>query len=164
MALTRTYARSPQGQRAYGAKPLRGENITLIGAMSLSGFLGAMTVNGGTNCAVFQVFVENILAPSLRPGVTVIMDNLSTHKVKKIQQKIEAHGARIIYLSPYSPDFNPIENCWSKLKEYLRAMEARTRETLETALALGLELITLTDIRNWFTHCCYSSSPCTSPA
>jgi transposase len=111
--------------------------------------LGALTVEGGTNGDVFRVFVEQILVPCLWPGAVVVMDNLSAHKVKGIQEIIEAAGAKVVYLSPYSPDFNPIENCWSKLNQYLRAVASQTRDALETALTAGLELISLKDIRNW---------------
>lgn len=159
LGLSRTCARSIQGTRAYGTKPYeRGANISLIGAISLKGFLGSMTVSGGTDGAAFRVFIEKILVPCLWPGATVVMDNLSAHKVKGISELIEAAGASIIYLSPYSPDLNPIESCWSKLKEYLRSVSARTRETLELALVQGFDLITLKDIKNWFTHCCYCTS------
>jgi transposase len=144
LALTRIYARSVEGMRAYGERPhQRGQNVSLIGAIALKGFVGAMTVEGGTNGDVFRVFVEQILVPCLWPGAVVVMDNLSAHKVKGIQESIEASGASVIYLSPYSPDFNPIENCWSKLKEYLRSVGARNRDVLETALTKGLETISL---------------------
>ena len=157
--MTRTYARAVKGKRAYGDRPYpRGENITLIGAIALKGFLGAMTINGGVGGDVFQVYVEQILAPNLWPGATVVVDNLPAHKIKSIQKVIEAAGARVVYLSAYSPDFNPIENCWSSLKEYLRSSAARTREALETAINNAIDLVTLKDIRNWFTHCCYCTS------
>ncbi|MBV9388760.1 MAG: IS630 family transposase [Chroococcidiopsidaceae cyanobacterium CP_BM_ER_R8_30] len=159
LAMTRTYARSLKGARAYGARPdPRGESITLIGAMALNGLLAAMTVDGGTNQDVFQVFIKQILVPCLWPGATVVMDNLPAHKVKTVQTTLEAAGARVIYLSAYSPDFNPIENCWSKLKEYLRSMAARTRDSLEQAIANAINLVTPKDIRNWFAHCCYCTS------
>lgn len=86
------------------------------------------------------------------------MDNLPAHKVKGVREKIESVGASLLYLSPYSPDFNPIENCWSKLKAYLRSVAARSREALEEAISLGLDLITKQDIRSWFFHCCYCTS------
>lgn len=159
MLRARIYARSLEGVRAYGARFYqRGQNVSLIGALALKGLVGAMTVNGGTNGDVFRAFVEQILVPCLWTGAVVVMDNLSAHKVKGIQEVIEAAGAKVIYLSPYSPDFNPIENCWSKLKEYLRSVAACSREALETALTDGLELISLKDIRSWFTHCCYCNS------
>mgnify|MGYP002776990121 FL=1 len=156
LSLVRTYARSSKGMRAYGKRPYRrGQNVSLIGAMALKGIVGAMTVEGGTDGDVFQAFVKQLLVPCLWPGAVVVMDNLSAHKVMGIQEIIEATGATVVYLSPYSPDFNPIENCWSKLKEYLRSVSARSRDALETALDAGLELISLKDIRNWFAHCCY---------
>jgi transposase len=86
------------------------------------------------------------------------MDNLPAHQVKGVREKIESVGASLIYLSPYSPDFNPIENCWSKLKQYLRSVAARSREALEEAISLGLDLITEQELRNWFAHCCYCTS------
>jgi len=148
-----------KGARAYGARPYpRGESITLIGAIAFKGLLAAMTVDGGTNQDVFQVFIKQILLPCLWPGATVVMDNLPAHKVKTVQKTLEAAGARVIYLSAYSPDFNPIENCWSKLKEYLRSMAARTRDSLEQAIVNAINLVTPRDIRNWFAHCCYCTS------
>ena len=158
LALTRTCARSRQGLRAYGERPYqRGKNISLIGAIALKGLVAAMTINGGTNGEVFRVFVEQVLVPNLWSGAVVIMDNLTAHKVKGIRESIEAAGAKVVYLSPYSPDFNPIENCWSKVKEYLRSVASRSRDALENALTKGLEIISLQDIRNWFAHCCYCS-------
>ncbi len=163
-ALRRTYARTLRGLRAYGERPyLHGQNVTVLGAIALKGFLGAMTVEGGTNSEVFRVFVEQILVPCLWKGAVVVMDNLPAHKVKYIQDIIESSGARVIFLPPYSPDFNPIENCWSKLKEYLRSVAARSREALEAALLKALDLISLKDIHNWFAHCCYCTSPGCKP-
>ena len=105
--MSRTYARSVRGKRAYGIRPYhRGKNVTLIGAMSLSGFNGAMTIEGGTSGDVFRVYLEKILLPNLKPGSVVVMDNLPAHKVSGIQELIESVGARIVYLSPYSPEFN----------------------------------------------------------
>ncbi len=159
LTLTRIYARSIEAARAYGSKFYsRGKNITLIGAIARKGFLTPMTVNGSTNGDVFRVFIEQLLVPCLWPGAVVVMDNLTAHKVKGISEIIEAAGASVVYLSPYSPEFNPIENCWSKLKEYLRSYAARTRESLEVAIANAIDLVTLEDIRNWFAHCCYCTS------
>ncbi len=117
-----------------------------------------MTLEGGTNGIAFQVFLDKVLLPQLWPGACVVMDNLPAHKVKGVEEKIQSVGASLIYLSPYSPDFNPIENCWSKLKAYLRKVAARSRELLEEAISLGLDLITELDIRNWFAHGCYCTS------
>jgi transposase len=155
LSLCRTHARSLQGQRAYSANHYKGKNISVIGAMALQGFLGCMTIEGSTNGDVFQVFVEKILVNCLWHGAVVVMDNLSAHKRADIQLIIEQAGAKVIYLSPYSPDFNPIENCWSKLKQYLRSVSARSRDALEEALVTAVDLVTLKDLRNWFTHCCY---------
>ena len=156
LALARGYARSFQGTRAYSQQPFYpGQHLTLIGAIALKGFLRGMTLEGGTNGTAFQVFLDKVLLPQLWPGACVVMDNLPAHKVKGVREKIESVGACLIYLSPYSPDFNPIENCWSKLKAYLRKVAARSRDLLEEAISLGLDLITELDIRNWFAHCCY---------
>lgn len=114
-----------------------------------------MTLEGTTNNNVFQVFVEKILVKCLWPGAVVVMDNLSAHKAAIIESLITQAGAKLIYLSPYSPDFNPIENCWSKLKAYLRSVAARCRDSVETALVDAIDSLTLNDIENWFTHCCY---------
>ena len=159
LGLNRIFARSRKGTRAYSIEPFYpGKNITLIGAIALKSFLGCMTLDRGINGPSFQVFLEKILLPKLWPGACVVLDNLSVHKVKGVKEKIESVGASLIYLSPYSPDFNPIESCWSKLKQYLRSLCARSRESIEQAISLGLDLITESDIKNWFTHCCYCIS------
>ena len=137
---------------------IRGTNLTLIGAISLSVFQGVMTINSGTSKNVFQVFIEQVLLPNLWEGACLVMDNLPVHKVKEIRDIIEGAGIKIVYLSPYSAEFNPIENCWSKIKEYLRGVASRTREALEIPLIEAIEQVTLTDIINLFTHCCYSTS------
>ena len=111
LSLARTHARSPQGRRAYDSKPYNpGPRVSVIGAIALKGFLGCMTLEGTTNGDVFQVFVEKILVKCLWAGAVVVMDNLSAHKVPAIEPLITQVGAKLIYLSPYSPDFNPIEN------------------------------------------------------
>ena len=157
LAMVSRYARSLRGRRADAQQPKgRGQNLTLLGAMSLkAGFLEGLCFTGGTTGDVFLWFLETRLCPVLWPGAVVVMDNLPAHKVDGVRQALEAVGARLLYLSPYSPDFNPIENLWSKLKGYLRAVEARTAEALHEAITQGLQLITLQDVRHWFTHCCY---------
>ena len=151
------YARALKGQRAYSKCPLkRGKNISVIGAMTIKdGFLTGLGFEGGTNGDTFLWFIETILVPKLCSAAVVVMDNLPAHKVQGVREAIAEAGATVVYLSPYSPDFNPIENLWSKLKSFLRSVEARTRETLHEAIKDGLQLITLKDIRNWFAHCCY---------
>ena len=151
------YARAIKGQRAYSKRPLkRGKNISIIGAMTLEkGFLTGLSFDGGTNGDLFLWFIEKVLVPQLWTGAVVVMDNLPAHKVQGVKEAIAKAGAKLAYLSPYSPDFNPIENLWSKLKSYLRSVEARTKETLHEAICAGLQLITLKDVHNWFAHCCY---------
>ncbi len=155
-AMVEVYARALRGQRAYGPKPPRGKNISVIGAMSLvAGFMAGFSFEGGTNGDTFLWYVEQVLVPNLWPGAVVVMDNLSAHKVDGVVEAIERAGARVLYLSPYSPDFNPIENLWSKLKQYVRLAETSTKEMLHSAIQAGLDRISLEDVRNWFCHCCY---------
>jgi transposase len=160
IAMSRLYARAKKGQRAHGQRPDgRGKNVTMIGAMALRGLLGGMTFKGGTDTLAFKTYVEKVLVPSLWPGACVIMDNFSSHKVAGIKEAIEAVGARLVYLSPYSPDFSPIENCWSKVKEFLRSLEARTYAELDIAISEAFETVTSTDIIGWFKHCGYCIAP-----
>ncbi|PSP26663.1 MAG: hypothetical protein BRC55_00330 [Cyanobacteria bacterium SW_8_48_13] len=121
-------------------------------------FLGGITFDGGTNGIAFRVLIEKLFVPQLWSGACVVMDNLPAHQVKGVKEMIESAGASLIYLSPYSPDFNPIKHYWSKLKQYLRSVAARSRKALEKTISLGLDLITENDIRNWFAHCCYCTS------
>lgn len=109
--------------------------------------------------SAFETYVTQVLVPSLWKGACVVMDNLAAHKVASIRQSIEAAGARLVYLSPYSPDFNPIENCWSKVKELLRSRAARTYAQLDQAITDALTAVTTQDISGWFTHCCYCIAP-----
>ncbi len=155
--MTRRFGRAPKGQRVHDAVPKNwGQNVTILGALSCRGLDAVMTVEGATDAAVFRAFVSDVLAPTLRPGDVVVMDNLGAHKVDGIATAIQARGARLVYLPPYSPDWSPIEPCWSKLKTYLRAAKARTREALEQVLADAIELVTPSDARGWFTHCGYA--------
>jgi transposase len=156
LMMVRLYARALKGERAIGERPYQqGNNITLIGAMSLNGIVAALSLDGGINGDVFKYFVEHILVPNLWMGACVVMDNLSSHGVDGIRELIEAAGATLVYLSPYSPDFNPIENCWSKVKEFLRSVAARSREALDQGITDALNAVTLKDIKGWFTYRCY---------
>ena len=112
-----------------------------------------MTIESATDADVFSTFVQQVLAPTLRPGQVVIMDNLPAHKQRKVRRLLAAHRCRLWYLPPYSPDLNPIELAGSKLKTFLRAAKARLRPALEEAVARGLRTITAQDARNWFRHC-----------
>ncbi len=127
----------------------------MIGAIATTGFLAPFTFEGWTNKEAFLTYITQVLVPELWPGACVVMDNLPAHKAIKVREAIESVGASVKFLSPYSPDFNPIENCWSKLKEFLRTQESRTREELDRAIDKALNLITDKDIVGWFTHCCY---------
>jgi transposase len=154
--MVRMYARALKGERATGNRPnQRGKNVSLIGAMGLNGIVASFSVEGGINGEVFNYFIEQILVPNLWVGACVVMDNASIHHVDEIKELIEAAGATLVYLSPYSPDFNPIENCWSKVKEFLRSAAARTREALDQAITDALNAVTLEDIKGWFTYRCY---------
>ena len=154
--LTPRYARAPQGERAYGSVPRNTPpNTTLIAALSLEGMGAAMVLDGATDRAAFEVYVEQFLVPTLRPGMVVVWDNLSAHKSKRVQQMILQSGCELWPLPAYSPDLSPIEEAFSKLKTGLRRAGARTAEVLLEAIAQGLEAITPADARGSFTHCGY---------
>jgi transposase len=128
----------------------------MIAALSLHGVDAVMTIDGATDAEVFRAYVEHVLGPTLVPGDIVIMDNLRAHKVAGIRERIEACGAQLVYLPPYSPDLSPIEPCWSKLKTLLRAAQARTRDAIDAAIEHVLAAVTLSDARGWFRHCGYA--------
>lgn len=154
--MTRRFARSLKGQRARGSCPVNhGPNVSVAGAIRLSGVVTALVLDGAYDGEAFITFTTACLAPALSPGDVVVMDNLASHKVEGVIEAIEAVGARVLYLPPYSPDFNPIEMCWSKVKEYLRSQAARTSEALDSAIARGLDLVTNSDLLGWFKHCGY---------
>jgi len=153
IAMTRLYGRAPRGERALGSAPQNyGQNVTILGALSCTGLEAVMTIEGATDADVFRAYVREVLCPTLREGDIVIADNLSAHKVAGVQEAIAATGARLLYLPPYSPDLNPIERCWSKIKTFLRAAKARTREALDAAVTRALATVTASDARAWFAH------------
>jgi transposase len=156
LAMTRLFGRAPRGQRALGSAPQNyGQNVTILGALSYTGLEAVMTIEGATDAEVFRAYVGEVLCPTLRKGDIVIADNLSAHKAAGVQEIIAATGAQLLYLPPYSPDLNPIEQCWSKIKAFLRAAKARTREALDTAVAYALATVTESDARAWFAHSGY---------
>lgn len=160
IALTRLWGRAASGERVYDSVPQNyGENITMLAALSLAGVSAPMTVAGAVDGLVFKVYVEEVLSPTLERGDVVVMDNLRAHKVSGVREAIEARGARVVYLPPYSPDLNPIEKCWSKIKTALRAAKARTREALEAALQAVLQTVTAEDAAGWFASCGYPVHP-----
>jgi transposase len=114
-----------------------------------------MTVEGATDSDVFRAYVQEVLCPTLHEGDVVVADNLSAHKATGIQEALAARGARLLYLPPYSPDLHPLERCWSKIKTFLHAAKARTREALDAAVARALATVTASDARAWFAHCGY---------
>jgi len=149
--MTRLYARCRGGGRIAEATPGgHWKTVTLLGAIRLGGMFAPMTVEAATDAEIFLAYVDRALAPELKPGDVVVMDNLSSHKVVGVRERIEATGAELLYLPPYSPDLNPIEKAWSKLKQYLRATKARTPEQLQQAIAAALKTITPQDARAWF--------------
>lgn len=159
IAMTRLYAYAPRGSRAVGKVPRNyGANMTLIASMSLQGMGPAFILDGSADKTAFEIYVDQILAPSLRAGQIVIVDNLSIHLGAKVKQTIEAKGCRLLFLPAYSPDFSPIEEAFSKLKAILRRIGARSRQALQEALAQALALLTAADALGWFTHCGYPPS------
>jgi len=156
-AMTRRYGRAPRGERAHDAAPRNyGAHTSLIGAMGLRGLVATLTVEGAVDTEVFNAYAERALGPRLRKGDVVVLDNLGAHRASRIEEVAERRGAQVLWLAPYSPDFSPIEQCWSKIKSYLRGAKARTQEQLDDALAAALGLVTKADIRGWFKHCGYS--------
>jgi transposase len=155
--MTRLYARAPRGERAFGSVPRnRGKNTTLIASMTLEGAMGeAMAVEGSTKAFVFEAYVEHFLAPTLQEGQIVVMDNLGAHKTDRVRELIEERGCELLFLPAYSPDLNPIEEAFSKVKAHLRKAAARTREALVEALGEGLSSITPQDAAGWLAHCSY---------
>lgn len=154
--MTPRYGRAPRGERVVSRAPRNhGSNTTLIAALSLDGITAAMTVEGAMDRLAFDVFVTEVLAPSLTPGQVVVWDNLNVHKSADAQRLITARGCQLLWLPPYSPDFTPVEQVFSKLKTVLRRAEARTRDTLDDAITAGLATITATDAQGWFAHCGY---------
>jgi transposase len=154
LALTPRYGWAPRGERAVAQAPRnRGPNTTVLAALTTEGLQASMTVEGAANTEVFLTYLDKVLCPSLQPGKTVVMDNLNVHRATAVRERIEARECRLVFLPSYSPDFNPIEEAFSKLKSYLRRAKARTREALESAVAEGLQRITAQDARHWFTHC-----------
>ena len=150
----RRYARAEGGQRAHQATPLHGgPNVTLVAALTPNGLQAAMTVSGAVNGEVFAAYLQQVLGPTLVPGDVVVLDNLPAHKVAGLAELVEARGARLLYLPPYSPDFNPIKLAFSKLKTGLRTAQARTRDALETVIQTATKWVSEADAKNWFGHC-----------
>lgn len=156
IAMTPRYARAPRGQRAYGSVPRNhGKNITLFAALSLDGLGAVMTLDRAADTIAFEAYVRTFLAPTLVPGQIVLLDNLSSHKSATVEQLVAERGCTLLFLPPYSPDFSPIEMAFSKVKQHLRHIGARTREALEAAISTAIDSITIHDAAGFFRHCGY---------
>jgi transposase len=156
LGLTRLFGRAAPGQRVVEATPgYSGPHYTLLATLGWQEVSAPWILEGPIDSVAFEAYVRSQLLPTLRRGDIVVMDNLSAHTGETIRQLIEAQGARLEFLPPYSPDFNPIELCWAKVKTALRAAKARTLEDLLEAVAQALRSISLTDIQHWFAHCGY---------
>jgi len=155
--LTRLRGRCQQGERLVAAVPCgHWKVLTMIAAMTVRGVLTAVTVDAATDGEIFLGFVTDALVPALKPGDVVVMDNLQSHKVKGVREAIESAGAKLLYLPPYSPDLSPIEPMWSKVKQTLRTLAARTVEVLQEAVTRALQSITAGDCEGFFRHCGYT--------
>lgn len=151
-AMTPAYGRAPRGERVESSTPASWRSLTVVAAMGLDGVRAPMAYPGGTSAATFEAYVEQILVPELRPGDVVVFDNLAAHLGPAVAEAIEGAGARVLRLPPYSPDFTPIEQLFSKLKGRLRQLGARTKDRLYEALREALGLVTSRDILGWFRH------------
>jgi transposase len=129
----------------------------MLSSITLEGMGTSLAVEGATNREVFETYVEQILAPTLRRGQVVVMDNLTAHKGERVKELIEERGCKLIYLPPYSPDFNPIEEAFAKIKALVRKAEARTREALVEAIGRGISMVTAEDAQGFFDHCGYTT-------
>ena len=154
--MTRLYGRAMAGQRAMDDTP-SGHwcTTTMISSVRLDGSTACMVVDGATTKDIFTAYIQQILLPTLKAGDIVVMDNLSAHKNQKAIDLIESAGAQLWFLPPYSPDLNPIEKMWSKIKSILRTLKARTEESLINAIAKALEAVTANDAKGWFESCGY---------
>jgi transposase len=155
-SMDRLRSRAPKGERAYGKVPRnRGKNTTLIASMSLSGMGETMCIRGSTDAKAFEVYIEHFLAPTLEEGQVVVLDKLGAYKPQRIRELIEERGAELVFLPSYSPDLNPIEQAFSKIKNILRKLGARTHEALLEAMEEALSKVTPGDAAGWFAHCGY---------
>jgi transposase len=156
LAMTRPYAWALRGVRAYGSVPCHGNpNITLTMGLRLSGLVAPFAFEGATDGVAFRAYVENQLAPVLKRGDVVILDNLSSHHVTGIESVLAAVGAKLLFLPPYSPDLSPVENCGSKVKTLMRAEAPRTTAAVYEATGHAIGRVTPSDARGWFGHCDY---------
>jgi transposase len=158
VSLLPLYAWSRKGKRAFGSAPRNwGKNVTLLASITRRGLGECLAVEGSMTRDVFETYLEQVLPPTLSAGRVVVTDNLSSHKGGRVKEIVEARDCELLYLPPYSPDFNPIEQAFAKIKELLRRAEARTRESLIEAMGLALESVSARDTQGFFAHCGYNS-------
>ena len=157
VTLTRRYARSKRGQPAYGTAPLqRGQNLTVVAAVSATGGVVAWeALDGSLTAASFLTFVTGTLLPALKGGEVMVMDNLPAHKTTAVRAAFAAAGVGVLYVPPYSPEYNPIELCWAGVKRSLRTVGARTREDLRKAVEAALGAVEAAAVARWVVHCGY---------
>jgi transposase len=157
--MTRERARGPRGQRVVADTPHgHWKTTTMISGVRLDGACASMVLDGATDADAFRAYVQHVLVPELRRGDVVVMDNLQPHKSAGVREMIESAGASVLYLPPYSPDFNPIENMWSKVKQFLKSVAARTFDELCDAIAEALRRVTRDDCVGFFNHCGYAAT------
>ena len=155
--MTRLYGRAEKGERVNDYVPdVRFERTSIISTLRLNGETAPFIFKGTLNGKFFKLYIEKMLVPTLKSGDIVIMDNCSSHKVDGVEAVIEAAGAKVLWLPPYSPDFNPIELSWSKMKSILRKLKPRTYDELELSLEIALDSFTNSDVLGWFEHDGYS--------
>jgi len=158
--MARLHGRCPKGQRLVDSAPAGSyETLTLMSAMRLEGVVAPLLLDGPVNAQTFAGYIEENLVPALEPGDILIIDNLPAHKSLRVTEAVEGAGCQLVYLPPYSPDLNPIENMWSKVKAILRTAAARTFDTLVDAVNLALRAITPADCEGYFDHCGYGDTP-----
>jgi len=156
LALSRAYGRAARGRRVNQSVPRNhGKGVTLIGSLGLRGLLAPLSMEGAMDTVAFDAYVRQMLVAQLRPKDIVLLDNLPVHQASQVEQAVAAVKAEVLWLPAYSPDFSPIENCWSKVKTLVRGHQPRTPKELNTALRGALKAVTLNDIDGWFRHCGY---------
>lgn len=154
--MTRLYGRSSNGARCHDKAPDgRWETVTVLSSIRFDGRTESLMFDGAVDRKMFEAYIEQVLGPSLRPGDIVVMDNLGSHKSQVAQEFVESRSASYLFLPAYSPDLNPIEKMWSKVKQILRSLKARTREELFDATAKALSMVTADDAQGWFESCGY---------
>lgn len=158
VGMTPTHARAPHDERAYDRAPFnKGTNLTTLAVLTTGGLAAAMTVSGAADARTVEAFVRALVVPLLRPGQTLVLDNVATHKGERLRRLVEGAGCRLRFLPAYSPDLSPIEEAFAQLKARLRRAKARTAEALEAAIGTALDAITPRDARHYFAHCGYGT-------